>query len=418
MSTIFFPDPAKVLESDNIRLSADAGRGPSRGLVGVGIVATFVAFIVGGLVGSGSDAKVAVHALHVGFLFVLSLTLGGLGFVMIGHAVNAGWWSLLRRQFEHLMSLIWLTPILFGLVIVAQIVFTLRHGDAETLPYLWDWMKSSADVGAKAPYLNIPFFTVRAIIYFVVWLALAAVLRGLSQRQDEDGDRWHTLSMARVSVVGLVLYAITGLFAATDWIMNLDYHWFSTMLPVYFFAGNIMSVLATVTLVCILLRTFGKLHGAFTVEHMHDMVKLFFGFIVFWAYVTFSQYFLIWYAGIPEETMWFIVRRESWTWVSWLIPIAHFVVPFLVLLPKPMRRNTVVVAAMCVWMLGMHVVDLFWNVRPEVAGQNLVTWIDVLAIAGPICVFAGLLVRAICSGPLVPLHDPRTHEAIEHRNWV
>ncbi|XOV75362.1 MAG: hypothetical protein ACFHWZ_18500 [Phycisphaerales bacterium] len=140
-----------------------------------------------------------------------------------------------------------------------------------------------------------------------------------------------------------MLYAFATMFAAFHWIMTLDFHWFSTMYGVYFFAGNLVSALALLTAIFIALRFFGKLNGAFTDEHLHDMSKFVFGFTVFWAYISFSQYFLIWYANIPEETAYFTMRRDEWTALSFLLPIGHFIVPFLVLLPRraPQRRTGV-----------------------------------------------------------------------------
>jgi hypothetical protein len=415
-------DHAAVFSKENVYLSEGAGSGLGRGLIGLGIALIAVTALAA-LGGSKIDAKVALHAYHAGFLIALGIPLGALGFVMVLHQVNAGWSATVRRQFENIMSLLPIGLALFLGGVVMQIILS-RKG-----VYLWEWMNPEYVAGDmlydhKSSFLNIPFFGVRAVIYFAVWLGLAFALWGYSTRQDEDGNKWHTRSARKLSAVGLLLFAFTTAFAAFDWIMSLDFHWFSTMFGVYFFAGNQMSALALATLVLILLRSFGRLHIAFTTEHLHDLSKLVFGFMVFWAYISFSQYFLSWYANIPEETAWMLRRKEGpWEWLSWLLPIGHFILPFIVLLPRPVRRNRAMVGLICAWLLVMHCFDLYWAIRPEVKGAEVgsivgPSWIDLPGILGPVLILIGALIRKVGSGPLMPLKDPRLPEALIHKNYV
>lgn len=411
----------RALERDNVLLPENAGAMAWRALVLVGlglIAATFYA----GWSENALTAKVALHAYHIGVVYAIGLSLGALGFVLIFHQTNAGWVSAIRRQFENLMSLIWVGGIMFGLLLVMQYLFTDKYKDGDA--YLFNWMNLAKFGGdhlleKKAGYLNINFFLVRAIIYFIVWLGLGAALYAFSRRQDTDGDKWHTARARKLSAVGLILFAFTTAFAGFDWLMSLDYHWYSTMFGVYFFAGNAVSTLSMIILVLLTLRMFGRLAGAFTEEHMHDLGKILFAFVVFWAYVGFSQYFLIWYANIPEETAYFLVRKAPgtpWVILSWALPIGHFIIPFLWLLPRPNRRSPWRLAVACILLLVMHGADLFFNVRPQ-AGE-VFHWADATGIAGPILLMVGMIIRQVGRSPLIPLQDPRLPEALSHKNYV
>jgi hypothetical protein len=366
----------------------------------------------------------SLHALHTGFIAAIGFPLAAMGFVMILHQTAAGWSASIRRPFEHMMSLLWLAaPMFFGILLL-QAAFTMGFSGEGKAPYIWNWMDSAYREGdllyeAKKPYLNTPFFLIRALLYFAVWIVLSMSLYGLSTRQDVDGDRWHTRTMRKISAVGLLLFAITTAFAGFDWVMTLDYHWFSTMLGVHFFARTMVSMIALGTLTLIILRSLGRLHVCFSDEHLHDLSKLVFAFLVFWAYISFSQYFLIWYANIPEETAYFVIRKEGgWRLLSWILPLGHFLIPFIVLLPRPWRRSRGLIALMCVYLIAMQLLDGYWYVRPEVKGVGPWQWVDFVGVLGPVLVFLGLFVRKLGSGPLVPVKDPRLHEALHHRNAI
>lgn len=410
-------DPAMIMAKENIYLSPESSGWFWRLSAGLGVI--FIALtVVGGMTAGGQAPSVALHAYHVGFLASLGLALGSLGFVMIFHQTNAGWVASIRRQFENVMSLIWVPAILCGGLVIMQWAMWKKV-------YLFPWMDPEHTAGDviyqhKSAFLNIPFFGIRALVYFAIWGLLSFLLYNYSVRQDHDGDRWHTAAARKLSAIGLPLFAFTTAFAGFDWLMSLDYHWFSTMFGVWFFAGNAVSTMALVTLVLIMLRFNGRMHGAFNEDHLHDMGKLLFAFVVFWAYISFSQYFLIWYADLPEETGFFIGRKvESFGILSWVIPICHFIVPFLWLLPRPGRRSMLHVGVACVWILVMHLVDLYFVVRPEAGAFNReIVWIDIVGVLGPVLLFIGAVARQVGRGPLIPLKDPRLHEALEHKNYV
>lgn len=416
----------KVFARDNIFLPENAGATLWRGLLGLGAVLVLVSFVLV-LTGGLKTANVVLHSYHTGMLVSLGFSLGALVFVMILHQTNAGWSATIRRQFENLMSLVWVGGLLYLAGVVLQTAALMRYPGGVDAPYLFNWMNDAYVAGDtlyehKRGFLNVPFFFIRAIVYFSVWLGLSYGLWSYSTRQDVDGDKWLTAHARKLSAVGLLLFAFTTAFAGFDWMMTLDFHWFSTMFGVYFFAGCILSALALGTLVLITLRSFGRMHVAFTDDHLHDLGKLVFAFTVFWAYIAFSQYFLIWYANIPEETAWMLRRKQGpWELLSWIIPIGHFIVPFIFLMARTIRRSRPLLALGCVWLLFMHVLDWYWAIRPEVkfegkpVGPSL---LDAVAIAGPVLIFLGVMVRKIGSGPLIPLKDPRLPEALAHKNYV
>ena len=412
-----------VLAKDNVEVPPMAGSSLWKGLIGLGVVLTGVT-IVAAFASGAVFRNTALHALHTGFLSALGFPVAALVFVMILHQTGAGWSATVRRQFENMMSLVWvMAPMFFG-ILALQWFLNIGIEKSHDSPFLWNWMNPAYTEGDplyewKAGFLNVWFFLIRALLYFTVWIGFSMTLWSLSTRQDADGNKWHTLTARKVSSIGLLLFALTTAFAGFDWVMTLDYHWFSTMLGVHFFAQCMVSMLALGTLTFIVLRGMGRLHVAFTEEHLHDLSKILFTFIVFWAYISFSQYFLIWYANIPEETTYFQIRKEGmWYWTSWALPILHFVIPFLVLLPRPSRRSPAVMGIMCVYMIAVQIFDTYWYVRPEVRGVGPGQWVDFAGAIGPVLLFIGLYVRKVVSGPLIPLKDPRLPEALHHKNYV
>jgi len=416
-------DAKALLTGDNI--TAPKASTLSMGLLVLGaifsVITLFIAFTN---VGSDDAAaklmgKHALSAFHIGFIVTLGLTLGALVFVMILHQVGAGWSALVRRQLEHIMAgMPWILVLSIPTVFIATL-FT----DGALFHWMDHHVEGEAIYEAKKAFLNVNFFLLRAVIYFAVWIGLAVTLYRQSLKQDATGDRWISAKSRKLSAIGIVIFALTTAFAAFDWLMALDYHWFSTMFGVYFFAGFAAPALCLLVLILLTLRRKGRLNGLVTDEHMHDLGKLMFGFTVFWGYIGFSQYFLIWYANIPEETSWFIRRRAGdWGWVGVALIWGRFVIPFILLMNRGMRRNPAVLTFVSVWLILFFIVDIYLVVRPEVRigqdGGAIFTWIDAVGILGPILLCLGLLVRRIGTTPLIPLNDPRLPESLGHRNYI
>jgi hypothetical protein len=224
--------------------------------------------------------------------------------------------------------------------------------------------------------------------------------------------------MQKWSGPAMIVFALTVCFASFDWLMSLDPHWFSTIYGVYFFTGAVVGFLAFVTLASLLLERVGVLAGVVTVEHYHDLGKLLFAFVFFWAYIAFSQYLLIWYANIPEETGWYLVRQNGgWQWVSLLLLFGHFVLPFLGLISRHAKRHRSVLAGWALWMLLMHWIDLYWLVMPSDAPQRVPLPVgEILVFVGIGSLYLSLLIRIASRGSLVPTADPRLDESLAFHN--
>jgi hypothetical protein len=405
------------LKPELVRCERGAFKMLSAGLMFIGVLAIILTVVIG--FGAKEAGKQALSAYHTGVIYCIGLCLGCLGAQMVFQQFNAGWTAAIRRQAENVSSLIWVCAILF----VPVIVNAYYSGDEFKL---FGWMSPEHTAGdvlfqKKAVWLNLDFWTVRTAVYFFLWTFLALTLAKWSRRQDENGDRWLTAKARKLSAFGLLAYFLTSAFASFDWIMSLDYHWFSTMFGVYFFAGCALSAVALLIMIHAMLLNSGKLKGIVTSEHFHDMGKLLFAFTVFWAYVSFSQYFLIWYSNIPEETAFFNLRQTGdWLTIAKVLCVGHFIVPFLVVLFRPVKRSPRLLMLAALWMLVMHALDLFFIIRPnlrEIAlGERL--HLDVIGIVGPLFLFLGLVLRKVVSAPLIPLKDPRLHEALAHKNYV
>lgn len=411
-----------LVEERNVSLGAGVGRTASAALIVLGLLG-IAATVFAGMGDAPGAARNAVMGYHIGFLFVLALSLGSLGLVMVFHQTGAGWSAVIRRVFEQLMWSAPLALVLFLPVLVLSVVPGLVKPGL-----LFKWMNPEYVAGdvlyqKKEAFLNVPFFVARALLYFVVWLTLAGVLRRMSLAQDRDGDKWRTWKMRRISAPGLLLLALTAAFASFDWIMALDYHFYSTMFGVYFFALSMVATMAFCVLTLLMVRSKGYLRGVFTEEHLHDMGKLVWGLTIFWGYIGFSQYFLIWYANIPEETAWLLSRREGgWLTVSTALAVLKFAVPFIVLLARPARRHVGVMTVVCLWVLVMTLLDLFWMIRPELKPSGVpsltLSWVDVVGPLGPVLIFVGVFIRRLGTAPLIPVKDPRLAQSLHHVNHI
>jgi len=364
------------------------------------IVPGLIAAVIGGAVawicrpsGTGSFTLFC-HAYLVAFVFYLTITLGSLFFVMLHHLARAGWSVTLRRLAEALAGNMALLLLLFIPIVVnlgqiypwaenagwASAAIEQLKPDAQAskggVPLagasgLNDGEPSNgendhgATVGHRA-WLTPKAFLGRFAIYFVIWIFLAWYFRGHSILQDRTGSVALSRSMERMSAPGMVLFAVTITLAAVDLIMSLNPHWFSTMIGVYLFSDAVLASLVAITLLALVLQSTGRLRGAITIEHYHDLGKLTFSFVFFWGYIAFSQYMLIWYANMPEETQFYMPRQIGpWIGVSLALIVVHLFLPFAGLMSKHIKRNLPLHAFWLVWLLAASVFDLFWLIMPN-----------------------------------------------------
>jgi len=368
---------------------------------GVGIAATAAAYAI--------DHHRFGFSYLTAFAYVATIGLGGLFFVLVQHLTRAGWSVAARRHMEWVASILPWCALLF--IPVAALSGHIYH----------HWMAEDVDalVQAKRGYLNPTFFFIRAVVFLAIWALLALWFGAKSRELDgKPNDARIVNKMQAVSAPSMFAFALSLTFAAFDWLMSLDPHWYSTIFGVYVFAGSVTSSLAVLALITIALQKKGLLKKVSNVEHRHDIGKLMFAFTVFWAYIAFSQYFLIWYANIPEETAFYKHRWEhGWKPISLILLFTHFVIPFILLLSRHAKRSIAGLTIGSILLLFAHYVDMYWLVMPS-AGEHGATpsLVDILALLGPVGVALMVIARAATKGTLFPVGDPRLAETMKLEN--
>lgn len=347
----------------------------------------------------------------VAFTFFTTLAVGGLFAVLIHFVTGAVWSVVLRRIAENLASLlpvmgILSIPLFFGL----EDMF--HWADSEHVAH-------DAILQKKAAYLNVPFFIIRNVFYFATWTILVMLINRFSKQLD-NGDETALKRLHMTAAVGIPLFAVTVTFFGFDWLMSIDAHWFSTMFGVYTFSGGFLGALAFLTLTAIFLRRHEGVGDFITKEHLHDYGKMLFAFTVWWTYIGGSQYFLIWYANIPEETGWFLARwHHGWKLLSMFLMVFHFMVPFVLLIFQASKRTVAIVAAAATILFVMHYIDHYWLVMPNhVFGHHggHLSWIHFAAIVGIGGIFVGVFWQRMGASTLVPVGDPKLQASIHHSN--
>lgn len=347
----------------------------------------------------------------------MSFSIGAMFFILMQHLSRAGWSVVVRRLAEQVMrTLPFLFLLLWGWVMLGGIssVYHWVHPDDPIL-------------AKKVAYLNVPFFLIRLVGYCIVWTLFTRFFSSHSFAQDVDKNPGHTVVQQRFSGPWTFGYAVTVTFFAFDVLMSIDPHWYSTIFGIYFFVGCVVAFLSLLGIMVVALQAGGYLQNIVTTEHLHDVTKLLFGFNAFWAYIAYSQYGIIWYGNIPEETLWFLERMDDpfWLVVSRVLVVGHLIIPFFVLISKHAKRNKMIAVSMYVWLIGMHALDLYYLVMPRsthvgdsLGGHHLFApqWLDVVLLIAVLTFFAGWLVRFLANHPLIPQSDPRLQESLEFHN--
>lgn len=343
------------------------------------------------------------------FAFFASVSLGAMFFVMVQHLTGSAWSVTVRRLMENMMRAV---PLAFLLVLP---VFLGIHS-------LYEWSHAGAAkdpvLSAKLGYLNEKWFILRGFFAIAMWSVFALRLYSISRRQDDTGSIEHTRAAARWSAPGMVVLFLAGSVAAFDWIMSLEPHWFSTMFGVYFLAGGAVGFMAVLIATVLGLRAAGYLTQSVREEHYHDLGKWLFALTTFWAYVTFSQYMLIWYGNLPEETFWFHKRFQgSWGAFGPILVIGHFLLPFFTLLPRANKRNLRLLGLLAGWMMLMHYCDLYWQIMPVLHTKGVALhWMDAAAWLAVGSAYGLVFWHGLKEKPLVPVGDPRLEQCLAFHN--
>jgi hypothetical protein len=366
-------------------------------LVGVGgALVVIVGFIF--------DRQQALRSYLFAYLYWIGMGLGSMGILLLHHTVGGKWGMLIRRMCEAACRTL---PYMAILLIPIML----------SIPILYPWARPEAvhdaNIQAKAGYLNIPFFLARAVGYFLVWTFYAWRLSKWSSEQDDTGDAVLIGKMRAVSAPGLVVFTFVTTFAFIDWIMSLEPHWFSTIYGVMFLVGQVLESFAFVIALVIVFSRLSPLKEFVTVQHLHDLGNMMFAFMVLWAYLSFSQFLIIWAGNLPEEIPWYLRRlRGGWGWVALTLVIFHFATPFVLLLMRKTKRHADRLIKVCILMIVIRLVDVYWVVKPAFYDQELrIYWMDFItpvAIGG---LWLALFFWQLNSKALVPQRDPRLQGA-------
>jgi hypothetical protein len=336
------------------------------GLLVVGIVLGVIAFF--------TDHTRASFNYLVTYAFMISIGVGSLFLVALEYAAGAVWSVPIRRVVEFFAA-----TIPFLTILVIPLLFNMHD------LFHWSHVEAVADdeiLQSKAPYLNVQFFIIRVFVLIALWTLFYFFFIRNSKKQDETKDQKLTKRNIRLSVIFIPVFAITITISAIDWLMSIEPHWFSTIIGVYFFSGTVIAALAAATFATVLLKENGYLHPKITNDHLFSLGALLFAFINFWAYIAFSQFLLIWYADLPEETFWFLQKWEgSWAVFSIILILIKFVIPYALLVSNPAKSDPKRLKFISVWLLIAHLFDLFWFVMPEAPGMEsgyTFSWIDLV----------------------------------------
>ena len=345
------------------------------------------------------------HSYLVAWLFWLGIAVGSLAIVMLHHLTRGGWGLMVRRTLEAATRTLPALAILFVPILLGmQAIFPWARPEAAEDPLIQQ----------KAAYLNPTAFTLRGVLYLAIWALFAFLLSWLSLRQDRTGDLALFQRMKIVAAPGLAIYCLLATFASVDWLMSLDPHWYSSLFGVYFIVGQGLSALAFLIVMAVYLSQREPMEALFKPHHFHDYGKLMLAFVMIWAYIAISQLLIIYSANLPEEVGWYLERSHgAWLWVSVVLALFHFLLPFLLLLSRDLKRNAKLLSRVAVLVLVMRFVDLYWLAAPSFGHEGLAFhWLDVTTVIGIGGIWFALFTGQLKRRPLLPIRDPFLEEAL------
>jgi len=342
-------------------------------------------------------------------MFLASIGVGSLFLVALEYVAGAVWSTPFRRVSEFLAATLLILPIVaIPLFFNMHELFHWTHTEVVETDYL---LKS------KSSYLNTTFFIIRSIVYLVIWILFFVLITKNSKKQDESGDQILTKRNITLSAIFMPLFALTVTFSSIDWLMSLEPHWFSTIFGVYYFSGTVLAALAAATMFIIILNEKGYFVKGLNRDHYYSLGALLFAFTNFWAYIAFSQFLLIYYANLPEETFWYLARWEgTWLYYSVGLIFIRFLVPYFGLLSQPSKMNPRRLLFMSVWILFAHIYDLYWIIMPTMSKEGVsFNWFE---IGYPLLAF-GLIITIFNlkakKNNLVAIRDPKLKRGLDFR---
>jgi hypothetical protein len=360
------------------------------------------------VIGYVKSPESLLHSYLLAFMFILGLSLGSLGLLMMQHLTGGMWGIVIRRPLESATRALPLVFILF-----APIFFGFR--------YLYGaWLNAPATGEGRLSdfqqhYLTASWFHIRALIYFAVWLLLMWVFNNWSRKQDIDReDRALRRRLKMLAGPGIILYVFAMSFAAIDWVMSLSPHWASTIYGFLYVAGQLISSMSLMICVVVLLSRAPVFQGVLKPRYLHDLGKLLLAFVMLWAYFSFSQLLIIWSGNSPEEISFYRSRLYGeWGYVSVIILIFHFFVPFFLLLSRDLKRNPSLLPKVAMWLIFMRFVDIYWLTRPEFTPSAIPSLWDLAAGLGLIGLWFFVFAWQLQRMPLLPLGDPKLEEVLD-----
>jgi hypothetical protein len=365
-------------------------------------------FLVVLLAAAFLDTRRVFQSYLIGWTFWTGIAVGSLALLMLQHMTGGGWGFVIRRVLEAATRTLPLMAVLFVPVIIGSHYIYHEWTDHEELA-------KHPVVQFKTPYLNLPFFTVRAVIYFAVWLALMFFLNKWSLAQDRTADNRYTRNMRVLSGPGMVALIFTVTFASIDWYMSLEPEWFSTIYGFIWVGAWSLSALAFVIAMMANLSKQEPMTRVVAPLHFHDLGKLLLALVMLWSYFAFSQYLIIWSGNLPEEIGYYLHRTHgAWGVVIVTIAILHFAAPFLFLLSRNFKRNPGKLVLVALLILVMRVVDLLWMLAPAFGdGQRVWFWLHLVAVLGFGGVWLAFFTWQLSKRSIIPINDPQFESVME-----
>ncbi len=398
------------------------------GGVGLGLLILGILFLIFGGQSHGAEAHAGSEGGHAEFhwynrlfanlwinnVYFTGLAIIGVFFVAIQYVSQAGWSVLIKRIPEAFGAWLPYAGVLMLLVFLVggHSIFHWTHSE------LYDESNPAYDpiIAGKRGFLNYPFFLIRMVAYFGLWYFLFRLIRKESLAEDVNGGVLHYRKMIKYSAIFVVIFAVTSSTSAWDWVLSIDTHWFSTMFGWYVFASWFVNGLAVVTLIVVILRENGYLM-AINSNHLHDLGKFIFAFSIFWTYIWFGQFLLIYYANIPEETIYFVERLDSSYYSSIFFAnlFMNFFFPFLVLMTRDSKRHTIFLKVACTVVIVGHWMDFYLMITPGTLGENGgFGLIEVGCALVYIAAFLLVVLTNLSKAPLVAKNHPLLQESIHH----